>query len=121
MSGSLFLTPKQLAARWDVSVRHVNRMAQQHQFAALKVGKSWRISVASASAYELAHTSGLAIPAAQPAPEPIRPVFGVLAEASGDLVLPERWWESQPTQGAAPSAAGGSRSARTKKTAPQRH
>jgi excisionase family DNA binding protein len=114
-----YLTPREVAERWRPSVRHINRMAQTGRIPAVRIEGGWRFSLASVTEYELAHTSGAASSTSDEGrkAEVVRPVFGVLDEATGPLVLPERWWESQPTTGAASSAAGRGRSTGKKKAA----
>jgi excisionase family DNA binding protein len=109
---AVYMTPREVAARWGCSARHVRRLCASGELRAMRLGlESWRISLEAVTEYELAHTSGPAITPTALAPEPIRPVFGVLAEAGGDLVLPERWWEGET---ASP------RTRTTKKAAPVR-
>jgi hypothetical protein len=72
---------------------------------------AWRISEHVVTDYEAAQTTGPAPKTSQPT-EPVRPVFGVLPESTGPLVLPERWWEGET---ASP------RTRKTKKAASQRH
>lgn len=109
-----FLKPAEVAERWGVSERQVERLCASGRLRAMKLG-GWRIRLADVEAYEAAKANR---PPEQPAPttraEPIRPVFGVLQEAGDDRVLGERWWE-QETNSAASSAAGGSRAADTRK------
>jgi excisionase family DNA binding protein len=86
------MTPREVADRWGCSARHVRRLCAAGELRAMRLGlESWRISLEAAEAYELAHTSG----SASSTSDVVRPVFGVLAEATGPLVLPERWWEGE--------------------------
>jgi excisionase family DNA binding protein len=112
---SLYMTPREVADRWGCSARHVRRLCAAGELRAMRLGlESWRISLEAAEAYELAHTSGSASSTSDEGrkAEVVRPVFGVLAEATGPLVLPERWWEGET---ASP------RTRTTKKAASQRH
>lgn len=91
-----YLTPREVAERWGCSARHVRRLCASGELRAMRLGlESWRISLEAVEAYELTRTSGQAMTPTEPTAEPIRPVFGVLAEATGPLVLPERWWEGE--------------------------
>jgi excisionase family DNA binding protein len=110
-----FLTPREVAARWGCSARHVRRLCAAGELRAMRLGlESWRISLETVEAYEHAHTSGAASSTSDEGrkAEAVRPVFGVLPEATGPLVLPERWWEGE---------AASPRTRTTKKAASQRH
>lgn len=49
-------TPAELASRWKVSAREVQRMASQGQIAHFRAGRQIRIRDATVVAYEQAHT-----------------------------------------------------------------
>jgi excisionase family DNA binding protein len=120
----MFLTPRQVAERWGCSPRHVRRLCRSGELRAMRLGQdAWRISMEAVETFEQARTSGAASSTSDEGrkAEVVRPVFGVLVESGADLVLPERWWESQPTTGAASSAAGRGRSTGKKKTALSSH
>lgn len=101
-----YLKPSEVAERWGVSERQVERLCAAGRLRAMKLG-GWRIRTADVEAYELAQANR---PASTESPktEPIRPVFGVLEEGAR-RPLGERWWE-QETNDAASSAAGRGRS-----------
>lgn len=56
---ALYLTPREVAAMWGCSARHVRRLCASGQLTAMRLGlDAWRIGVSAVEAYELAHTSG---------------------------------------------------------------
>ena len=56
---ALFLSPKEVAARWNCSARHVRRLCAGGELPAMRLGaSSWRISVSAVEAYEAAQQTG---------------------------------------------------------------
>lgn len=108
-----YLTPKQLADRWQCSERHIERLCASGRLRAARLS-GWRITEEEAAGYEAAQANR---PASSEGPktEPGRPVFGVLEEGAR-RPLGERWWERETNDAASP-AAGRGRSPKTKKTA----
>lgn len=54
---TVFLTPAQVAARWHVHPATVRALCRRRQLRAMRVGDTWRISVADVQAYEQRHTT----------------------------------------------------------------
>ena len=51
-----YLTPAEVAQRWNVSTRTVHRMAKTGQLSYLSVGRAVRISVRAVKQWEDSHT-----------------------------------------------------------------
>jgi excisionase family DNA binding protein len=108
---ALFLTPREVAARWGCSARHVQELAQAGRLQAMRLGRrGWRIPVAAVEAYEAGHTTACESAQAAPTTAPASaPEVRSELPSVGRLALPDRWWEN-PTLSAVSSAAGRGRS-----------
>lgn len=121
------MTASDVARRWSCTPDHVARLARHRKLRAMRLGSDWRFSLADVEAYEAAHTTGpVLVPAAAALPEMARAGQAALARTIGGLpddyepVYPHLVGRESVTKAAASSAAGRSRSARTKKPAPVR-
>lgn len=107
------LTPAQLAERWSVSVRTVQRLCETHQIAAFRVGEQWRIPLAVVEAYE-AETQ-----AETQTPETPRPSSAPTREEAAPAYIPVVAgvvpWRSAVIE--APAGAGRGRATGKRKTA----
>lgn len=54
-SVAVFITAKELGARWVVSERQIREMAAAGEIPAMRVGKLWRFSVDRITAWERAN------------------------------------------------------------------
>lgn len=101
-----FMTPRQVAERWECSPRHVRRLCASGELAAMRLGlDSWRIAVGAVEAYEAAHTTSAETvqqQAALPRQE-VRPatVGGFTLPDDYEPVFPTLWPGHQATKKAA--------------------
>lgn len=85
-----FLTPADVATRWQCSPGHVRRLCRSGALVAMRLGADWRIAVGAVEAYEQGQT-----PTSDPAPE--QPTVAPDHVAVGGLpdgyepVFPELW------------------------------
>ena len=70
--GRTLLTPKEVAADWKVSARHVRRLVEEGQLVGVRIGaKRWRFEPEEIAAY-LARRRGVAdAPESADAPQPL--------------------------------------------------
>ncbi|MDF3308761.1 helix-turn-helix domain-containing protein [Rhodococcus sp. T2V] len=51
-----YFTPRQLAERWEVSIRKAQQIAKSGEIASMRVGRTVRIPASAVAAYEKSHT-----------------------------------------------------------------
>lgn len=112
---ALYMTPREVAERWNCSTRHVQRLCAGGDLRALRLGlEKWRIAVADVEAYELAQTNGATVAPATAVANPPRRLPSCDAGAEYEPIVKGRVpWRTEVIGEARPASQ---RAAEKKKT-----
>lgn len=92
---ALYLTPREVAARWACSARHVRRLCASGDLLAMRLGlESWRIGLAAVEAYEAAHSASASTVEPAPAPKEVThtpSADGFTLPADYEPAFPDLW------------------------------
>jgi len=79
-----YLTPADLAVRWNVHKRSVQRLCESGKLRGFRIGGQWRISEAAITAYEMANVAA----SDEPVPTPIEVARPAAAAPTGATYSP---------------------------------